>query len=172
MRARPCGRRWSRREFSECGTDPLRIRYGRHTDVYLMLPEPEYSAYVIASTAGGVPKLLKAKTATIKHLGWDQHFDEYVQWVMANRPQVPGGGWKVPLSFNPKVGGRRHHLYLPDDQWSTKGTKRVAFRVGRNVAKRDLAELLHFTQIDWTGCKEIGGTYWSRQELEAVHAQP
>ena len=153
-------------------THALRIRCSRDTDVYRMRPDPEFKAYVLGATPGGVPKVMKVKTATAKFLGWDEHFDEYIQWVFANRPQAPGGGWKVPISFNPKIGGRRHHLYLPDDEWSTKGTKRVSFRLGSNVRKRELAELCHFAKVDWTGCKEIGGTYWTREELEHLYQRP
>jgi hypothetical protein len=137
-----------------------------------MRPDPEFSSYVVGSTPGGVPKIVKVKTATAKFLGWDVHFDEYFEWVMNNRPKTPGGGWTVATGFRPKVGGRRHHLYLADDQWATAGKKRVAFRIGSNVTKRDLAELLHFTQVDWTGCKELTGPYWSREEFEQIHNSP
>ena len=129
----------------------------------------QFVSLVVGVTSGGTPKVAAVKRATAEYFGWNRHFDDYPDWVRKTRPQAPGGGYHFSPAIARGVGGRRHHIYLPEANWSTKGIKRVAFRIGRNVTKKDLAELVHFTGVDWYGVKEIGGTYWSRQELERLY---
>lgn len=130
---------------------------------------PQFASLVVGVTKGGTPKIAAVKRTTAEYFGWDRHFDEYPTWVQNNRPQAPGGGHYFSPGIVRGKGGRRHHIYLPETDWSTKGIKRVAFRIGRNVTKRDLAELVHFTSVDWYGVKELSGTYWSREQLERLY---
>ena len=106
------------------------------------------------------------------YVGWSAQYDTYSAWVMANRPQAPGGGWHFSPSMDPSIGGQRYHLILRKDDWDLKGEKRVAFRTTKGFKLRDLAELGHFVKVDWEAIKRIGGPRYEREDLEALYQSP
>ena len=137
-----------------------------------MVWAPQFVALVVSSTPKGEPIAVKVKTAVADYLGWSSQYDNYVTWVMGNRPQAPGGGWHFSPRMNAGAGGHRYHLILRKEDWGTKGEKRIAFRTTNGFKLRDLAELGHFIKIDWQAIKRVGGPRYEREDLEALYQSP
>ena len=137
-----------------------------------MVRLPKFTSLVVRSTPKGNPVALKVQRAVADYVGWSAQYDTYSAWVMANRPQAPGGGWHFSPSMDPSIGGQRYHLILRKDDWDLKGEKRVAFRTTKGFKLRDLAELGHFVKVDWEAIKRIGGPRYERKDLEALYQSP
>ena len=125
----------------------------------------------LGETKFGSAKTLHALRSTADYYGWTQEFEE---WSL--QPEFEQGGRK--FGFDP---GRRGHPQCssgrriricrsPQKQGNPAGFTN-AFKVTRNVGLLDLAELAHFTKVDWEWMESLDGERVSRERWADRYAR-
>lgn len=111
---------------------------------------PEYITLKLGETKSGATKKLTALKATADFYGWT---DEYEPWVAKTTIDAE----RRKFALDPGRRGFAHgssgyHVRIARSP-SKEGLKAGftnRFKVSRNTGLKDLAELAHFTKVDWT----------------------
>lgn len=113
------------------------------------MPEPTWVKLLLGYTARGTSKWLQAYRATADYYGWT---DEFPIWT----PQRVVNGVPQPYILSPgrrmgpnQQGGRRHRICRAKTTSGLPAGFTNTFKVSTNVGLFDLAELAHFTKVDW-----------------------
>ena len=133
-----------------------------------------YITLKIGESKGGKPKLLHALRATSDYYGWTE---EFPVWIGKAVDRV---GSRIVL-HDP---GRRGHPQCmggirlrisrsPDKSRYARGLTN-AFKVSRGTGLLDLAELAHFTKVDWYWMESLCGqridkARWEQRFLRTTH---
>lgn len=117
----------------------------------------------LGETKFGSPKKLHALRSTANYYGWTEEFEE---WTFQTE-FVEGGrsyGLDPGRRGHPQCSsGRRLRICRsPQKQGFPPGFTN-AFKVTRNVGLLDLAELAHFTNVDWEWMESLDGERVSRE---------
>ena len=123
---------------------------------------------VLRSLPSGQNSVVCVQKATAEFLGWTNHFPTYTEWVEQQR----AGGNPIALSFRkhePRTQmGKPIRIGRGKDSRRNEAGLTHTFRIGSKVSIRDLAELAHFTEVDWewmerpNRCRETR-EWWSWQ---------
>ena len=111
------------------------------------------------------------KEPTAQFFGWLDHFETYTEMVkreMAEGKRVQGVFPRqrlMPLPGKP--------IRISRDPHPTKlvAGKNHVLRIGRLVTNAALAELAHFTNVNWYWMEDVGGTRRTRQQWEAMYSR-
>ena len=129
-----------------------------------------YVTLKLGETKSGNAKTLHALRATADYYGWTEEFEEWVakpvessgKYVLLRGPGRRGhpqcsGGRRMRISRSPSRAGQAAGLVN-------------AFKVSSNTGLFDLAELAHFTKIDWNWMTDVSYQRVSREDWERRYA--
>lgn len=130
-------------------------------------PESRFVKLKLGETSRGAAKYLVALGSTADYYGWTEEFEPWtpkVVEVIGGRKfgydtgrrgkSQGGGGRRLKISRSP-----RRDIHEPG--------KTNVFKVSRNTGLLDLAELAHFTKVDWYWMESPNGGRPSRDEWES-----
>ena len=124
---------------------------------------------VLRRQKSGAARYLNAWRATADFYGWTEAFDLWAPPVVSSQ-----GGYN--FSYMPQRSGRGHErggkniriCRSPSRDGNPKGfTNR--FTVSKSCTKFELAEIAHFTNVDWYWMESVTGERLSRDRWEAIY---
>ena len=133
-----------------------------------MLP---YVTLKLGQTKSGKAKTLKALRSTADYYGWTDEFEEWIGETFVG----PGGRIllrDVSRRGHPECsGGRRMRISRSPSRSGQAAGLVNAFKVSSNTGLFDLAELAHFTKVEWHWMTDVGYQRVSRADWERRYAR-
>ena len=126
-----------------------------------------YVTLKIGETAKGQQKLLHALRTTADYYGWTNEFPVWIGKTLANTEGyvfLHDPGRRGNPQCNP---GRRLRISRSPIKGRYAAGFTNAFKVSANTGLLDLAELAHFTKIDWHWMESLDGERVDRSSWEA-----
>ena len=125
----------------------------------------------LGETKFGSAKKLHALRATANYYGWTEEFEEW-----SFKPELVEGSRQFGLDpgrrGHPQCSsGRRLRICRSASKSGLPAGFTNAFKVTRNVGLLDLAELAHFTNVDWEWMESLDGERVSRDRWEDRYAR-
>ncbi len=125
----------------------------------------------IGESRGGHVKTLHAMRSTANYYGWTDYFEEWVGETFVG----PGG---KTILFDPGrrghpqcSGGRRIRISRSPNKHRYAAGFTNAFKVSHGTGLFDLAELAHFTKVDWHWMESLDGERVNRARWEDRYLQ-
>ena len=122
-----------------------------------------YVTLKIGETKGGHQKLLHALRSTSDYYGWTEEFPVWIGKKVEN-----ASGYQFLMDPGRRghpqcMGGRRIRISRsPDKSRYARGLTN-AFKVSSKTGLLDLAELAHFTKVDWYWMESLCGQRLDRE---------
>ena len=129
----------------------------------------DYVKLLLGREEGKRDKYLISLRTTANYYGWTKEFEEWAPKPINNIGKYqlfidPGRKWDLRMH-----GGRRHYICRsPVTGGYPKGMTN-AFKVSRTCGLLDLAELAHFTDIEWHWMSSPYGERISRDHWERIY---
>ena len=130
-----------------------------------------YVTLKLGETKSGKAKTLHALRSTADYYGWTEYFPEWVG-------QELRVGDRYTLLYSPSrrghpqcSGGRRLRISRSPSRDGNPAGFTNAFKVSSNTGLFDLAELAHFTKVDWEWMTSIDYSRVSRADWERRYAR-
>ena len=132
---------------------------------------PVYVTLKLGQTKSGKPKKLHALRATANYYGWLEKFEE---WTL--EPEFEQGGRLFGRDpgrrGHPQCSsGRRLRICRSASKDGFPAGFTNAFKVTSNTGLLDLAELAHFTTVDWEWMQDVSYQRVSRADWERRYAR-
>ena len=132
---------------------------------------PAYVTLKLGETKSGKPKKLHALRATANYYGWLEYFPE---WTF--QPEFEQGGRLFGIDpgrrGHPQCSsGRRLRICRSPSKDGFPAGFTNAFKVTSNTGLLDLAELAHFTTVDWEWMQDVSYQRVSRADWERRYAR-
>lgn len=132
---------------------------------------PEFVTLKLGETKSGNAKTLHAYRSTANYYGWPESFP---LWI--GEPASTQGGrtylFQPSRRGHPQCSsGRRIRICRSPSKNGFPAGFTNAFKVSSNVGLFDLAELAHFTKVNWEWMQDLTGNRINRSDWERRYAR-
>ena len=134
-------------------------------------PMPAFVTLKIGETRSGNTKKLHALRSTANYYGWTEYFEEWslkTEFIQGSRQFGFDPGRRGHPQCSP---GRRLRICRSPSKSGLPAGFTNAFKVTSNVGLLDLAELAHFTKVDWEWMEDTSYARVSRDRWEDRYAR-
>ena len=133
-----------------------------------------YVTLKLGESKGGRQKLLHALRTTADYYGWLEEFPVWIGKTVEN-----DSGYRYLMDPGRRghpqcMGGKRLRISRSPDKSRYAAGFTNAFKVSSNTGLLDLAELAHFTKIDWHWMESLDGervdrARWEQRFVRTTH---
>ena len=135
---------------------------------------PAYVTLKLGETKSGNVKTLHALRSTADYYGWTEKFEPWIgkiQFLQGDRAFLLQPSRRGYEAWSP---GRRLRICRSPSKNGFPAGFTNAFKVSSNTGLFDLAELAHFTKVDWewmqdTAYQRVSRVDWERRYASKTH---